>query len=305
MKHRWSLPTGQSFPSDATGKITLTDRAGGVYDEFEGEISADARHIDWLVQPELLSEVPSGANFETFITYDDNIHKVQYGRVVRREVAFPLNPVNIPTPPYMFEDDMQRSHVGPRWVSKYGRVAMHDSNEDGVYGMGARNNVSLFGANLTMWEKASVLWYAPMNGDTVEITVRMCDGGDGSTTIVLCSDYAMKKFMGVNFNDPESGTDTIRVVTSVNGMDNLVIQGSSVNHVVPAAPGNLYTLRYSIASNTLQCFINDDTTPTLSWTDTSNIIPHGLGRRYVGGIWKAGFVNPGPLLHYFKARDVV
>jgi hypothetical protein len=309
LKYSYILPRGMFFPADAEGWIRFTDRAGGEYDASPhyGELSADLTRINWVVQPELVNHVPSGSNFEVFLNVEDNIHKVRYGRIARKEVSYPLNPLSAEEPPaLMYEDDLQRTIVGPRWVAKHGRVTMHTTPVTGGgtpdYGMAARNSIDIFGAGLSLWANAAVLWYAPMQSDIVEMTVGLCDGGDGDTTIVLCSNYTMTQFIGVRFHDPAGAGDDIRVVTGT-AWDNLSNEGSAYSHIVPDA-GSLYKITYSYLTNEVNVFIGTSTTPVITRT-ISVPVASGPGFRYTGAIWQGTLINTGPLLYYWKVRDSV
>jgi len=213
-KYSYVLPRGQYFPDDAEGRISFTDRAGGEYDlsPFYGELSEDMSKMTWLVQPGSLELIPSGANFEVFITYDGNTYKVRYGRVVRREAPFPLSPLAVDGAPLLYSDDMQRIAPGPRWTSKYGAVSMHPvSGVSGVgWAMASRNVIDIFGAGLNLWQSAAALWYAPTQSDNIEMSFGLVDNGDGVTTIVFGCNSSMTSFVGLRITDPPGGgTDTV------------------------------------------------------------------------------------------------
>jgi hypothetical protein len=134
----------------------------------------------------------------------------------------------------------------------------------------------------------------------------MCDGGPGTTTILLCSDYQMRSFVGVRFYDSGSGSgdDGLRIVTGT-GWTEITAQGDHYHHVVPSN-GNYYTIRYSLTTNKVSVWVGDSTgSPVLEWADTSHLVQHGAGFRYVGGTWNASFVTSGPQMYYFKAKDSV
>lgn len=304
-KYTYVLPTGMTFPTGAFGTIVFTDRAGGEYEgsPIDGEVSADSRSMVWMIEPEGVSDIPAGANFEVFVSLNDGYdYKVRYGRVVRQEVGYPLNPLMAVPPPLMFEDTLQRDQVGNQWIAKHGKLAMHEPAGAVDYAMAARNN-GLFGA-AALFSTASTLWYAPTQSDTIEMNVGLCDGGDGITTIVLASDYAMKSFLGVRFTDAGLGsTDRIQIVTGT-GWNSLTSQGGSYDHIVPD-DGNIYTIRYSLPTNTVSVWTAAGTDPVLEWTDTQGVVRHGPGYRYSGAIYDASLISTGPQLYYWKLKDAV
>lgn len=307
LKYSYVLPNGMTFPADAVGTIVFTDRAGGVYDgsPFVGELNEKLTEVSWLIDSDILDSIPTGANFEVFVAYDDATYKVRYGRVARKEAEFPLSPLAAIAPPLMYEDTLQRNQVGPRWIAKVGRVAMNQPAGTPEYAMSARNNIALPGGGVALFAQAACLWYAPTQGDSIEMTVGLCDGGDGTTTIVLCSNYAMTSFIGVRFLDANlfNGPDRIEIVTG-SAWNNLTVQGGSYSHIV-ADNGSYYTIKYSSTLNKVSVFVGGSTTPAIEWTDTSGVMPHGAGYRYQGAIWYADLVNTGPQLYYWKVKDAV
>lgn len=307
LKYSYVLPLGMTFPSDAEGSMIFTDRAGGVYAEspFAGELNEKLTEMTWTIMPELLQLIPAGANFEVFITYDDLPHKVRYGRVSRREAEFPLSPLSGTAPPLMYEDTLQRSEVGPHWIQKAGRVAMRNPFGAPDYAMGARNAIDLPGGGISVFAAAAALWYAPTQGDSIEMTVGLCDGGNGDTTIVLCSNYDMTSFVGVRFHDANllSQPDRIEIVTGT-AWNALTLHGGDYEHIVPDN-GSYYTIKYSLTANKVSVFIGSGTTPVFEWTDTSAILKHGAGYRYTGVIFNANLIQSGPQLYYWKVKDAV
>lgn len=307
LKYSYVLPRGMQFPEDAEGFIYFTDRAGGEY-EFSphvGELSEDLTRFSWLVDPQVLDHVPAGANFEVFVSFDDATYKVRYGRVVRKEAFFPLNPLTGVEPqPLMYEDDMQRSMPGPRWVAKQGRISMHDRGEEASprWAMASRNAIDIFGAGLNLYQSAAALWYAPTQSSTIEIAVGLLDGGDGDCTIVFNSNSSMTNFVGVRFRDPASGGDTIQVLTGT-AWNEVSIVGSSVSTTIPNN-GAVYRISYADTSNVVSVYLPGASSPSLT-TTVSTSVPSGPGYRYVGGIWQGSFVTTGPLLYYWKVKDTV
>lgn len=310
LKYTYLLPAGMLFPSGTTGILVFTDRAGGVYEApFEAVADADNKRMEWVIRPADLNSIPAGANFEVYVYLPDDDgplpYKVRYGRVARKEAEFPLSPILSYAPPLMYEDTLQRSQPGPRWVVKSGRLGMHDGRASAFdYSMAARNNVQLFGPGVSVFATAAALWYAPTQGDSIELTAGILDGGDGDTTVVLSSNYAMTSFMGVRFRDAGAlnGPDRVEIVTG-SAWNNLAVQGGAFNHIVPDG-GNYYTIRYNNNTRVLTVSINGGSN-VLSWNDTSAIVPHGAGFRYTGMVYNASLLDTGPRLFYWKVKDTV
>lgn len=310
-KYSYVLPAGMAFPSDADGTIVFTDRAGGQYEfsPHEGELSEDLKKMTWIVDPQLVNHIPSGANFEVFITFDDHTYKVRYGRVVRKEVSYPLNPLSVEQPALMYEDDLQRNMAGPHWVVKSGALAMHpvsgvtDLPQGTGYAMGPRNIVDVFGAGLSLFSSAAGLWYAPTQSDSIEISAGLKDVGDGDCTIVFGSNYAMTDFIGVQILDPGgTGSDTIQVVTGT-AWNNLTTVGQAVNYNTPV-PGGKYKITYSPSAG-VSVYTPGATSPALTRSVAAAGAKSGAGYRYTGVIFHGSLVTTGPILYYWKVKDAV
>jgi hypothetical protein len=298
-KESYPAPRGSAF-SDEQGRVVVTDRAGAVLTTFYADTSE--KSIDWLAYPEDLTDIPNGANFEMFIDNDDGPFKVRYGRVVRREPSFPLSPSSSTAfDAVMYEDLLQRDQAGPYWIPKSGKVGMFpDTSPRPAFSMAVRNN-NIF-LPLPLFSNAAVLWYAPVRSDTVEVAFSLTNPGAGKTTIVVCSNYAMNSYLGVQF-DTNPSTDVVQMVTGT-GPITTVNQGSSVNHTIPTN-GGTYTVKYSLPLNKLSLYVGSSLSPLIEFTDSSHLATHGLGYRYVGVSWQASLLNSGPRLFYYKAMDDV
>jgi hypothetical protein len=121
LKYTYALPTGMTFPAGSTAELSFTDRAGGQYNvgAYEaGTLSSDSKSFTWTITPLLTNQIPEGSNFEVFVTFGGDTYKVRYGRVVRKEVSYPLNPMATINPPLLYSDDMQRNIPGPLWLAR-------------------------------------------------------------------------------------------------------------------------------------------------------------------------------------------
>lgn len=331
-KYVWRLPLGQEFPDTTTATMEFTDRAGGQLALFNGTVGTNT--ITFFEAGEATEGIPAGSNFELFVTLPDNggTFKVLYGRVVRKEVQFPLNPAVTATfSAVQFEDLMDRDVPGPYWIPKHGQVGMHPIEVDPYnliigesagegegegegeeeseliesgYGMGVRNLADIFGGTVTLWQEAGVLYYAALKSDTVEITVGLDNAGTGDFCLVLCSNYTMKSWLGVRWRTPNSGDHTMQAVKGT-GPVSYEVRGDPVVEAVPST-GKLYKVRFSRPLSRLSVFeANDLGTPLLEWTDTIGEIPHGMGYRYAGAMWDSSLLSTGPVMYYWKAKDDV
>jgi len=249
-------------------------------------------------------------------------YKVRYGRVVRKEVSFPLNPLNVEIPPLMYEDDMQRSMPGPRWLIKGGRMSMQTLTgiTAGVsypvgYGMATRNTITdVWGNSLNLYTKAGAQWYGPLQSDAIEMNVGLADGNNGTFTAVFASNYSMTKWLGVRFQNaytnPAIPVPADRYVLKIqvvygSAWDTTATVGSFVNYTQPAA-GSLFKITYSGLSKSVSVFTPASaTTPALTTSTSSTAAQTGAGYRYLGATSEGSFAYSGPRLYYWKVKDAV
>lgn len=300
-RYTYHLP-GDTFPPGTAAYIVVTDRGGGELAQFEGVVSAN--RVDWFEQPDMLEFIEDGSNYEVFVAVPpEGTYKVQYGRVVRHEARYPLRPTNLEAfNAALYEDSLNREIVGPNWLAKKGKVAMHPvSNGDAPtnWALAVRNNP--FFSPLTLFQQAGVIWYAPTRSDSVEITVGLLDGGNGDCTIVLCSNVTMTKWLGVRFHDALGSGDDIQVVLG-GGPTTMGAVGGSYSHIVPD-DGQTYRIRYDHGTRNVSVYIGSSLTPVLETNTQSTSALHGLGYRYLGAVWNGSFDDTGPMLYYWKAQD--
>ena len=342
LKYSYVLPRGMTFPSGSEATIVFSDRAGGIYnlgDYKYGTVSDDLTTFIWVIGSTLTNQVNSGDNFEVFVTVNGDTYKVRYGRVVRKEVSYPLNPITVAASPLMYEDDMQRNVPGPRWLVKYGAVSMAQftfSSPNQANGtkwmMASRNQADIFGTSLMLFSKAAVQWYAPMQSDSIDISVKLASGAannDGECFIVFASNSAMTEWLAVRISDPSTGwtrtSDYIQVVQGTSSepptFDALLTNytpavteiGSYATYDTPYYnQGTANTFAYRVvyngtgASPSVNVYTPaSTTTPALTTSLSSTTFGVGAGYRYCGLMFNSSIATPGPRVWYWKAKDTV
>lgn len=323
LTYSYVLPQGMTFPAGTSGELRVTDRAGGEYDNspFAGTVSPDNTQMNWSIPAVFLDHIPAGANFEVFVAFDGKVQKVRYGRVVRKEVAYPLDPRNVEVPPMLYEDDMQRSMPGPRWLIKGGRMSMQAVT--GVYGgvnypvgyaMAARNKTTdIWGNALSVFSESGAQWYAPLQSDKIEMSVGLADNNNGECTVCFASNYSMGKFLGVRFLNPWtfgeviSGARYQHQIQVVYGTawDSVATVGSYINYTFPTT-GSLFRIVYDGPGKSVTVYTPaSGTVPAMITSTASTAIQTGAGFRYMGFTSKGNYQYTGPRLYYWKAKDIV
>jgi hypothetical protein len=343
LKYSYVLPRGMEFPTGSEAYIEFSDRAGGVYelgDYKYGTVSDDLTTATWVIGDVLTNQVAAGDNFEVFVNIDGDIYKVRYGRVVRKQVSYPLNPITVASPPLLYEDDFQRNVPGPRWLVKHGGVSMTQLAFSGgnaalgtKYTMAARNAVDIFGNTLSLFSKASVRWYAPMTSDSIDISVKLVSGAannDGECFIVFASNSDMTRWLAVRISDPSTAwvrtADNIQVVMGRNTSEPPTFDalltgytpavdeiGAFVNYDTPyfnQPTANTFTYRVVYDGTGVTPFVSVYTpastaTPALTTSLASTNFYKGAGYRYCGLMFNGSLVTPGPRVFSWRAKDTV
>lgn len=296
--NRMLSPDRENWPVGTTARIEVTDRSGADLATFN--TTPVGNTIRFVVDPADLAELPDGANFEMFVTiHDDELdedltYKVRYGRVVRREVTFPANPVNSSVyNAALYTDSVGlRDTLGPFWVQKANKTVMHDNTIfSKPFGMG--NDFFFF-------DKSATHWYAPLRSDSVKVQVSIMKVGGGQVVVALCSNYGMTDWIGVLF---DCTANTVRPVTgSIGGPTEWTNQSTTVSQVVTDTP-DTYTVWYDFPTNTIRLFHGSSLTPLFTWEDLTNVVAHGEGNRYTGLIYRGSLLSAGPQVSYWSAKD--
>jgi hypothetical protein len=347
LKYSYVLPRGMTFPTGSEAVIKFTDRASnaytlGVYEP--GSLSDDLTTFSWAIPSSVLNPINAGDNFEVSVTIEEGTYKVRYGRVVRKEVSYPLLPGVADDLPNSYSDDMNLNSPNVKWIARYGEVAMTNNSplSGNPYVMGARNKADIFGIGLSLWASAAVSWYAPLQSDNIEINVGLVKynpNTDGDAIVVFSSNQTMTKFLGVRFTDPSGGNlldppaagavridivygtgpqavTSVGAATSGNPLQLSVLASNYFQSSTGATFKILFTNYATGGSGTVQprVRVTGNLGPpqgiqVLFDRDMSAYYPNnfqtGVGFRYLGLIFNGSLATQGPLVHEWAARDLL
>lgn len=291
------LNLGQVYPAGTSARIVISDDAEVEIDTWYGDVAYSKAQFN-QDNLDALNAIPHGARYELFIDYPDgSVEKFSYGRVVRNQNRYPLLPSQITTNyALQFSDSFDRDYLGNHWVPKTKNSVKIHQNPSPV--------PNSLGPNFTFFNKAALLWYAPLNSDDVTVSVSMVYVGDGICNVILCSDYSMTSYLGVQFSCGVAN-NKIRIIKAAGGPTtwDTVAGFTPVNNSITT--GDNYLIKYNNQMKTIYVYKNGSLSPVATWLDSLNIIPNGAGYRYTGLSFSTAAFTPGPEVTSWSARDGV
>jgi hypothetical protein len=279
----YTLPddvVGRAWPDGATAHANFYDNTGAQLVVVDGTVSPGG--ICFNAGPDVMDQVPNGANFELFITteYGDP-YQIRYGKVVRREAEFLQAPPATVTTPLVFADSWPTLGLRSSWVQMGAKPIVVRDNSGASQPNGVAAGSVLLGS-----ADACMRWYRPLATDSVKVKLNTLDkhsyliGGYAELYAILCGDQAFSSFLAVQFK----GTLGLGHVNTIkfgvgSSPSSFSQQGDAITHTI----GNgQYTIGYDDATKLISIYAGTDTAPLGSWEDVGHAVPHGPGFRYLG-----------------------
>ena len=291
---------GAKFPDGTTCECTITGPDGGVLATWPAASITESR-IDFFVGTDESDVIPHGAYYRVTAHYpaigprpaiDDNLSR---GSVVRDDNPSPLAAPRSTNIALSFFDDMSGPGIDPNWVKVKGKLKIYGNGPSLPNGMSA---------DFTFFDVAAARYRAQTNQDAVKVevsTVLGDFGGDGKSTVIVCSNQSMTSWVGFQF--AYSGLSANRYVHIIRGTgpDSAVVMESNGNTV---ANNDRYTCMYDpLADKYLMYKGTDFSTPIVDWVDEAHEVPHGNGYRYPALHFKSGLLSTGVKLSGWAIKD--
>lgn len=158
---------------------------------------------------------------------------------------------------------------------------------------------------------AAAVWDTELATDSVKAVITVNRFGIGDLTLAVCSNATMTNWMGVKF---DSGAEQIIIVTGTGRVT--MTARATTDHIIripvlpfgwlpgwkwvihthfePVRTGQQYTIQYDYPTNKISVYRGSNLNePLLEWVDSTNIVSHGVGHRYVGMSWNMGSLPEG------------
>ncbi|OCB09221.1 hypothetical protein A5717_25950 [Mycolicibacterium porcinum] len=295
----WGIPCdpGDPWPAGVSAHTRFMNSSGAVIaDIVAAEVTEDL--VRFLAQPEDVAAIPAGAKFETFLDTVQGPLKIRYGTVMRPEAMFFDSPGR-QAEARKLVDNFQRSKLGFRWENVRAGAKIYNNQAQSLpYGVGP--NVGLFSN-----QPAAIRYYQQLGGDSFEIgfTITMPSAfgaSNGKTTVLGCADHGFTTGLGVEI---DSINDKLTLVRPTSPTTVVYLTAPLAN--VPASADN-YRLRYNDLTKELAMYKGASLEPLDDpWVDSTDLVPHGNGYRYTGFMFKPTFLETGPQISGWAAKDDV
>lgn len=290
---KYTLASKKQFPDGTSAHLSLFNTYGQSVGTWEGEV--DGGTITFDADASTADAIERGTAWQLFAEIDGTTRLLAQGTVIRTEAPFP------DAPPKSSEYDGVRYQYSfgtpgllrdPAWRIMFGAPRVYDNSARQL--PNAVSAGSLIGGDLTIFGQAAMLWYAPLRTDAVRLTyntIRNIDNSNGEAWVVICSNYDMTNWAGFRhrqvFGIGQWDSDTLEIVTGsgpTTFTTRATVSGDTANNTY-------YTAEYNPLTNTYTLW--KGTTQVLQWTDSTNVVNHGQGERYVGFGFKGAVLNSG------------
>lgn len=289
----YTLGQGQQFPASTTANLTLTNSYGQTIGTWEGYTTEGAIIFDETSA--VADAIPAGTAWQLYIDTDGISRLHAQGTVIRSEAPYP------DAPPQSSEYDGVRYQYAfgtpgflydPAWRILVGQPRVYNNSARSLPNACASG--SLTGGDFVLFGKSAMLYFAPLQTDAVRLTyntIRNNANSNGTLITIINSNYDATNWAGFRhrqvFGIGTWNPDTIDIVVGSGPLTYV----TKATFTGDTANNTYYTGEYNPLTNTYTIWRG--TTQIKQWTDSTNIVNHGPGERYVGFAFEGDIINSG------------
>jgi hypothetical protein len=304
-QYTYKLRGGKPFPFGTDAYLTFRNTYGQIIDAWQADTATGA--LKWAVENSRSDAIPDGSSWTLMIDLNDgeNPHLFEQGSVVRDEPRFPSAPgvdMTFNGVRYGYSFGTPGFVSDPSWRVLNGNPRVYSNTSVGLPNAVAAG--SLAGGDLTFFDDVAMLYYAPLNGDSVRLTYNVVQGAGiagGMAYVVLCSNYDMSNSVALYHRQFFGSGNAVGIATG-NGPVSYTVR-AQIPHTTFSLEN--YTAEFNASSNTYSLYLGTATTPIVSWQDTGHLIDHGPGERYLGFAFQSALLFPGCEVSDWVATDII
>lgn len=273
----WAYRPFRALPEGSIGYLTFKNLAEQVLDVWESDDQIEGA-LRFFAEEDRTDVIPRNASWTLTIDLGDGSSPrlFEQGIVTRVEAFFAEGPDSgvWSGSYYQYPFSTPGVLLDPSWEIRAGAPRIYDNSGSDL--------PNALGAGSPSYDQSALMWFAPLKGDTAKVTYSLVRGV-GEIWVLVCTNYDLSNSAGVYHKQQASGNDTIGIATG-NGAFSYTNKATATHSRVN--PQN-FTAIYNPNSNTFSAYIGDDlATPAVSWPDSSGVVHHGLGERYLAVILK-------------------
>lgn len=296
----YTLDGFKKFRPGTTAQLKVYNAAGTVIDTWPATVSANLRSITIDQDADDADAIPAGTWWRLYVNEPGDYYVITQRRVVaqgqftRSDPQYPnFSEIALDAADYQYSFVTPGYLTDPSWRIIKGEPRIYDNSERNLPNGVAAG--SRYGGDPVKYGTAAIMWYAPLNTDTVSLsyrTIRNFDNSNGELWVVISSNYDMTAWAGFYHRQQFAyvgawDQDELEIVTGTGPLTFTTRQTTRGD----TANNSYYTAQYNFSTNTYKLF--QGAQQLLTWTDTNNIVKHGPGRRYVGFGFKGAKLNAG------------
>jgi hypothetical protein len=281
-----------AFPDGATVECRFYGSDGLLITTVDGQVFPD--RIEFVGDAEEMDRVPAGAGFTIVLDTNEGPFPIRHGKVIRKQLEFTTPLAQLDVPPLAINDNLQRTALGNKWKTIFGRLQLVDNTADGLpIGVGAKA------------KEGAMRYIQEFTTPGVEIGVTFLNRTPtvpSWTSLNFGADINAEMGFSVKFETGSSPNRRIHIGTMNKPMDIIDRVPTVANEVVN---NEYYRIRFIPGSKLVAVYKGESLEPIAKWIDENDIVPRGIGYRHLGASFyrSSTSTTKGIQLTSISARD--